>query len=129
MAASPVVVSGGILAFGVNNALGANKNIAMTGGSLEVGAYTNALGALTLNGNATIVLGEGELSFTNSSAVAWTGTLNLTNELGSTTLRFGTSHTALTFGQMESIKWQGKAVTLNDFGYVTLKRGTLLILK
>jgi len=125
----PLVLAGGTLAFGTNHTLGVKYNLVMAGGTLDMGVYTNALGTLTLTNNPTIALGAGELSFTNSSAVSWSGTLTLTGELGATTLRFGENFEGLSLEQMHLIKWQGKSVVLDNLGYVILKRGTIILLK
>lgn len=125
----PLALAGGTLAFGTNHTLGIKYNLVMAGGTLDMGIYTNALGTLMVNNNPTIALGAGELSFTNSSAVVWTGTLDLTGELGATTLRFGENFEGLSLEQMHLMKWQGKSVVLDNLGYVILKRGTVILLK
>jgi len=75
---------------------------------------------LTLSADSTIILGEGNLSFDNSLGSTWTGNLNLTGVLGPTTLRFGSSANALTFGQLAQINLNGQRVTINENGYIVL---------
>ena len=114
-------ISAGTLKLGINDAL---PNIAVTigAGILDAATFTDAtIGTLKTTGSATINLGSGAaLSFANSSAVSWTGTLALTGTFVSgTSLRFGTTSGGLTPDQLALITTPGGgAVTLNASGYL-----------
>ena len=114
-------ISAGTLKLGINDAL---PNIAVTigAGILDAATFTDAtIGTLKTTGSATINLGSGAaLSFANSSAVSWTGTLALTGTFVSgTSLRFGTTSGGLSPAQLALITTPGGgAVTLNASGYL-----------
>jgi autotransporter-associated beta strand protein len=68
-------VLAGTLALATNGTLGAANNIVLSGGTLDMGSYTNTLGTLTVSTNSVIALGTGKLAFAASSAVTWTNRL------------------------------------------------------
>ncbi len=90
-------------------------------GTFKTGAtvgFSESLGTLTINDNATIALGTGvhTLSFANSSAVAWTAskTLTITGWTGSTSeggtagkIFVGTDNTGLIETQLSQITFSG----------------------
>lgn len=127
-----MIVEAGKLAFGTTNALSASTPVALSGGTIAVGTYSNALSTLTLAGDATIDLGDGTgtLSFADSSALSssWNGTLSLTGTLGDKTLRFGTDANGLTPEQQAKIRWNGYSTKLNSQGYVIILRGTIFMI-
>ncbi|MFM8684403.1 MAG: hypothetical protein ACKOEG_11630, partial [Chthoniobacterales bacterium] len=95
---SITVNNGGTLVLGASNQIGDGIGLILNGGTLLVGASTlsETLGTLTLNASSTIDFGNfgatglRQLTFSNSSAISWTGTLTITN-------------------------WQGVANTSSDF--------------
>lgn len=125
-------VSAGKLAFGRSDALSTNNNVVLSGGTLDVGAFSPSLGTLKVTGNATLALGAGEISFLISRDLVWTegATLTLTGTLGDTTLRFGTSASALTSAQLARITYNSKPVYLDSNGYMQPgTAGTVILLQ
>ncbi len=128
--AGATVVSNGTLRLGADNSLNAGNNVVLAVGALDMGGYTNQVGTLELTGAATLVLGSGSLSFADSSAVAWSGTLTLTGQLVQRTVRFGTSASALTGAQLKKITYEEGALGLDADGYLVGGwRGTVLIVR
>jgi autotransporter-associated beta strand protein len=123
------VVEAGTLGFGINSALSASSSISLSGGTLAVGTYSNALSNATLTQDSSIDLGDGTgtLSFAGGTGT-WSGTLSLSGTLGEKTLRFGTDANGLTAEQQSKIKLNGYSTKLNSQGYVVLLRGTVLMI-
>ncbi len=121
-------VEAGTLQLGADDAMATNSVVVLAGGTLAVGNFENELGLLEITGSAMLDLGDGtgSLSFPDCSAALWTGTLSLTGRLGKTTLRFGTSATALTPGQLERITFKGHSVKITEEGYIVWTPGTLV---
>ena len=84
------VNTGGTLVLGASNQIGDSIGLILNGGTFLVGAenLTEDLGTLTLSASSTIDLGGygasglRTLTFDNSSAITWTGTLTITNWQG-----------------------------------------------
>jgi fibronectin-binding autotransporter adhesin len=91
----------------VNNA----ATVTLAGGTIQTNgasSISETVGALTLSSSSTIdfgtLAGGNTLSFANSSAASWTGTLNVWNwTSGTDHLFFGTSSLGLTSGQLSQI--------------------------
>ena len=117
----PSTLSGGSLTLGANNALPATA-LSIGSATLNAATFTDTIGTLDVTGTATINLGAAAaLTFADSSAIDWTGgTLTLTGTFVSgSSLRFGTTSTALTATQLSGIsKPGGGAVDLNASGYL-----------
>jgi fibronectin-binding autotransporter adhesin len=103
------VNSGATLALGASEQLGNGTGLILNGGTFLVGGdtfrYSETLGTLTLSASSTIDFGAwsggtNTLSFTDSSAITWTGTLTITN-------------------------WQGVAMTTNDVTQILFGTGGL----
>jgi fibronectin-binding autotransporter adhesin len=91
--ASIQVDSGATLQLGASNQIGNSTGLILNGGTFIVGTstvgYSETLGTLTLSSSSTIDLGSystglRQLTFANSSAITWTGTLTITNWQGLT---------------------------------------------
>jgi fibronectin-binding autotransporter adhesin len=91
--ASIQVDSGATLQLGANNQIGNSTGLILNGGTFIVGTssagYSETLGTLTLSASSTIDLGSyatglRQLSFADSSAITWTGTLTIANWQGLT---------------------------------------------
>jgi fibronectin-binding autotransporter adhesin len=113
-------VSNGTLAVGCDLALKAGNALTLSGGTFDAGSFSNSLGTLTLSAGSTNILavnsGTCKLSF---SGLSDAGTLTITGTLAPTTLRFGTSSTALTPAQREQITTaNGRKIGLGANGYV-----------
>ena len=123
-------VSGGKLRLAANGAVSQGTPVILNGGTLDVGGYTNSFSTLTVGlGASSLLIGAIPISFSNSSAVAWSGTLNLVGTLGAQSLRYGTSHDGLTPTQLQLMNFAGRRVSLDPNGYVVLATGTLIMIK
>jgi autotransporter-associated beta strand protein len=118
-------ISAGTLRLGAANAIASTSSLIMSGGTLDPDAHNQNMGSSTmsLTANSTIdyITGGSEIDFANSSAVAWTGVLNLVNwDFITTKLRFGTDATGLTAAQLAEIRFNGSALaaTIDENGYV-----------
>ncbi|AWI25957.1 YDG domain-containing protein [Flavobacterium pallidum] len=70
-------IAGGKLDLGVANALASSTNVTLNGGTLGTATgFTQTVGTLNLNNNATIALGAGShtLTFADSHLITWNGT-------------------------------------------------------
>jgi len=117
-------LNAGKITAGKVDALGAGNALVMAGGTLEAGGFSQALGNLDLNGNATLDFGGGTVavSFDNSAALNWGSfTCNIVNWTTNVdTLRFGTDATGLTPFQLQHITFVGSglpyaAIDVNGF--------------
>lgn len=124
-------INAGVLALDSQNALTTLNNIVLNSGALQVSAYTNNVGTLTLSSNSSIALGEfGSIAFKESSAITWSGTLNMIGGEASQSIRFGTSAAALTLAQLNAITWNGKNVYLDADGYLCASpSGTVILVQ
>jgi autotransporter-associated beta strand protein len=116
----PTTISAGTLALAASNALPATP-LTIAAATLNADTYTDTLGTLDLSAAATINLGTGAaLTFDDSSAIAWSGTLTITGTFVSgSSLRFGTTSTALTATQLGKISAVGfSSFTLDANGYL-----------
>jgi fibronectin-binding autotransporter adhesin len=117
-------IEGGKLTLGVTDCLANTSNVVIGAGTLDVGAgFTDTVGTLDCTGAATINLGSGAtLAFAASNGINsgnWAGTLNITGTLGANSIRFGTTNTALTAGQLAKITVNGSGTwTLDSNGYL-----------
>ena len=116
-------INDGTLRLGADNTFGADNNVVLAGGALDMGSYSNQLGTLEVTGSGSIVLGSGSLSFLDSSLLNWPGSLTLEGILGPHTVRFGNSGAALTGAQLQKIRVDGQPVHLDADGYVVRGRG------
>ena len=89
--ASIQVDNGAALQLSANDQIGNSTGLILNGGTFIVGTstagYSDTLGTLTLSASSTIDLGSystglRQLTFANSSAITWTGTLTVTNWQG-----------------------------------------------
>ena len=93
---------------GASNQIGDSVGLILNGGTFLIGASTVSedLGTLTLSASSTIDFGNfgasgfRQITFDNSSAINWTGTLTITN-------------------------WQGVAMTSSDFTEIVFGVGGL----
>jgi fibronectin-binding autotransporter adhesin len=120
----PTTITGGTLALGALNTLPDASPVSIAAGTLSAAtAGTESAGTLNVTGAAVINLGtDAVLAFADSSAVAWTGNLNLTGTFVSgTSLRFGDgTGTGLTPAQLASISATGyTGFALNGSGFLT----------
>lgn len=125
-----ITVSVGTLALGATNTLNSGNDVVLNGGTLDMGACTNALGTLTVAANSAITLGSGQLAFADSRGNVWSQKLSLTGTLDAHTLRFGASADALTSEQLSAIRLDGQRVRIKADGYLApALKGLLLSLR
>jgi fibronectin-binding autotransporter adhesin len=105
------------LILGASNTIATSSEVIMAGGILNPDAInqimsTTTLG-MTVSSTIDFVAGASEMDFANSSALAWTGTLNLANwDFSLDKLRFDAGPTGLTSTQLGKIEFNGSAATL-----------------
>ena len=120
-------VSNGTLVAGRNNALASGSDLILSGGAFDTGSYANTLDMLTVSDSTTSQLLVGDpgclLSFTGMDGA---GTLTVTGTLGSNSVRFGTSDSALTGEQLSRISVNGFPAALSVAGYLREVRGTVI---
>lgn len=125
----------GTLACDANHVLSGENPIALKGGTLAAGSYTNAFGVLSVTTNSAITLAEGaQLSFADSSAAEWTAGLAITGPweyLGAGNVRFGTTDAGLTLLQRQRITYngQGHAYLDRDGWLMTVPRGCTVFVR
>ena len=122
-------ISSGTLEIGANNALPDASSITMAASTkLDLmGTSSDAVGTLSLTGNATITFGltgnAQTLAFANSSALDWSSfKLTISGyEQATDSLRFGTTSSGLTAGQLANINFDGydPGAVIDASGYVS----------
>jgi len=122
--ASIQVDSGATLQLAASDQIGNTTGLILNGGTFLVGTatagFSETLGTLTLTANSTIDLGAWstgvrQLTFADSSAIAWTGTLTITNWQG---VAFQSSDVAevlfgvggLTSTQLGQVYWANQGI-------------------
>jgi len=116
------------LVLGAANTIASSSSLIMGGGTLDPGGVNHTMSSTTLGLTANSALdfssGATELDFANSSALTWTGVLNLANwDASSDKLRLGTDTTGLTAGQLADIEFNGSGLgsaQLDANGYVIM---------
>ncbi len=112
---SSVSVNSSYIQLGASNVINTNATLVLNGGTFASAGFSQSLGALTIGSGISLIdFGVGStsnvLSFANSSASQWTGTLSIrdwtgTAGGGSEQLFFGTDNTGLTAGQLAAISF------------------------
>ncbi len=123
----PVMVnSGGTLQYANSAALPSATALSLAGGTLALSAaYSpNFSTPLSLLASSTINFGSGlgasTITFGDSSAQSWTGSLTISNyDLASDALRFGSTSGSLTGAQLSAINFDGFAAQIDSNGFVT----------
>jgi autotransporter-associated beta strand protein len=118
------VDSGATLQLAANNQINDTTGLILNGGTFRTGTsttgFSDTLGTLTLSASSTIDLGAWttglrQLTFANSSAITWTGTLTITNWQGVAQqssavaeILFGTG--GLTSAQLGQVYWANQNI-------------------
>lgn len=125
------VVEEGELVLAADNAIALDGAVTLSGGTLRSEGRTNDVGRLVLGGHAVLAPAGGSLSFEDSSREAWAdgAALTVACPLEETSIRFGTSSSALTDEQQKKISCGDKKVMLDMNGYLIYVRGTVLLLR
>jgi len=121
------VNSSSILQASASNALVGTTSLTLAGGAFQIagGAFSqNFSTALKLTSSSTIDFGNGlgaaSIVFGDSSGQTWTGNLTVSNfDVATDTLRFGTSSSGVTGGQLGAIDFDGIAAQIDANGFVT----------
>jgi autotransporter-associated beta strand protein len=130
-------ITGGRLTLGSSNVLDDAGMLTLATGTFATGGFSETLGSLKLSNDTTIDFGIGSsaLTFADSSAISWTGTLTLSNfDIGTDVLKFGSTGTALTPSQLSQISLPGYQAELGSDGIVSFvavpepTTGSLIIL-
>jgi hypothetical protein len=105
---------------GVANALSSSTKVTLGGGTLNLGGFIHTMTGTTLAQTASSIIdftsgGASSVSFANSSAQTWTGTLDLANwTAGVSTFQVGTDTSGLTSGQLDDIEFDNNPATLGS---------------
>ena len=117
-------MSGGTLELATNNAISDQSMWNLMNATVESGGFDGTFASLDVDGNAVIdfgALGTSSLAFADSSALTWSGMLNVVNYTdGSDTLRFGTGIGGLTQAQLDVILVNGLPASLDANGFVVV---------
>ena len=116
----------GAIVLDSDGALGMTNALELAGGEIAVGAFTNRLGALSVTADSSIRAGDGALTFSDSSASAWTpgATLSVTGaaaRLTSGHIRFLRENGAagLSDSQLRAMRYNGELrVRLDGEGWL-----------
>jgi hypothetical protein len=122
-------LAGGVTVLGANNLLGDSMKIQnTTAANLNLNGFSDSVGTL-LTGSGDLALNFGSISGANSfsiadsSALTWEASTFIVQnfENGIDTLRFGTSASGLTAGQLSKIQFgaDGPLAQIDGFGFVT----------
>ncbi len=117
-------INAGTLLLGASNRIADVSNLVLNGGTFATGGFSETLGTLDVNGNATIDFGSGasSLVFADSSALSWGASISLSLinfTEGVDSIRFGTTSGGLTGAQLGQITINGLAATIDSGGYLT----------
>lgn len=102
-----LTIAGGSVLLGASNVIPDAASVVLSGGKLDLAGFSETVGTLGLTSSSLIDLGGGTIAFADSSAQSWTGTLSFVGTYTTTSVRFGTSSSALTPGQISSITFNG----------------------
>ena len=88
-------------------------------------------GSLALAGDALVILeGDGAITFGDSSAAAWNGTLTIVDNTGraGSTVGFG-SPSGLTAEQLAGMTYNGRKAVLDPSGFLRVKFGFMIVIQ
>lgn len=115
-------INAGTLALGAANRIADTSALVLGGGTFATGGFSETLGTLTVSSASTIDFGTGTsaLVFADSNSIAWTGIVTLLNfDIGTDSLKFGSTSGALTSDQLGKINLAGFTASLDSSGFVT----------
>ena len=121
---------------GAANEFANSSSLIMAGGTFNPGGFNQAMASTTLSltANSMIDFGAGasELDFANSSALSWTGTLDLLHfDPSLDKLRFGADGTGLTSAQLGMIEFNGVGLggaQIDSSGFVVVPEPSTVLL-
>lgn len=119
----PTTISSGRLQLGRADQIPNTSKLVLNGGTFDTGGFSDTIGALQLNGDATIDFGISDvvsLVFSDSDLELWgAGTLTIVNyTTGADSFRIGTDASALTLAQLSQINFNGTPATITNLGFL-----------
>jgi autotransporter-associated beta strand protein len=119
----PTTILSGRLQLGRANQIPNTSKLVLNGGTFDTGGFSDTLGPLLLNGDATIDFGISDmvsLIFSESEFELWgAGTLTILNYTpGEDSLRIGTNASGLTQTQLAQINFNGTPATITNTGFL-----------
>jgi hypothetical protein len=125
-------ITAGTVRLDTSNVIADNVNITGQNNSIfSLHNQSDTVGNLSITSGFTIdfssTAGANAIAFAASNAKTWTGTLTILNfEAGVDTLRFGTSSSGLTSGQLNQIQFGTSPIGagIDSLGYVTVPEPT-----
>ncbi len=134
--AGPTTITSGTLALGSENALPANSDLILNGGTLATNGYSQTLGGLTVADDSYIDFGNGNswLLLADSHLATWSGDLTILNwsgsesGLGTDKVKFGSSASSLTADQLRHIFFVDPYGLTGTFGATMLSTGEVVAL-
>lgn len=117
--AQPILIADGVFEAGKTATFLSTQKLILAGGGFAVDS-DQAVDTLELTADGTLAVADNAtLAFADSSAVAWAEGARLTVTLGEgAKLRFGTSASALTAGQLAQIKVNDRKAVIDEEGFV-----------
>jgi hypothetical protein len=113
------------LLLGAPNTIAGASGVTLAGGTLDLGGFNHTMGSTTLGLTANSAIdfeSISALTLANSSALSWSGVLDLLNWVpGTTELQFGTDATGLTAGELADIEFNGTGLgdaAINSLGQI-----------
>ena len=125
------IVKAGTLRVTADGALPPESDIVLAGGTLDAGNASNACATLAVTANSVLNVEGCDLSFADSSAVAWANgaVLTLTGDLRHSKVRFGTNASGLTAEQLAALRYENRHVVINAEGYIRRQAGLFVVVK
>lgn len=114
-------ITTGTVTLGASERIADTSNLALGGGAFATGGFNETLGTLAVTAASSIDFGSGTsgLVFADSHLLNWTGTLTLLNfDVGTDSLKFGSSASSLTQAQLTAISLAGYTASLDGNGGV-----------
>jgi hypothetical protein len=113
-------VEGATMNLLADHSFSSSTTLSLTNALIDTNGYDQEFGMLTNVASALIDFGNiANVVFSDSHTATWESILELQNfEIGTSSLRFGSSNTALTTDQLSKILLPGYNASLDDQGYV-----------
>lgn len=127
----PLEIAGGTWMVGSATTMSTAQNVQLSGGAFaSADGVSASVGKLLVGeaGGGIVAGANATVSFLDSSDQTWGGTVNITCPEGSS-VRFGTSSSALTAEQQRKLRLNGRCAALTDDGTVEQRIGLMLILR
>ncbi len=115
-----LTINAGTVQLGAAGVIPDAAPLVLGGGTLDLNGFNESVGSLTVSGASSVSIGSAQISFANSSANTWSGSLSFSGTLFANSIRFGTGASALTSTQLGAITVNGLGGwTLNNDGYLS----------